>query len=65
MLGEIDGLDLTSGEVRSPPDRVESLLADLVESSKAAALEKLGDGERGLAIARDWPQPKLAVALVT
>lgn len=59
MLAEIDGVDLTSAEVGLPPDRVETLLADLVEWSKATALEKVGDGERGLRIARSWLRSKL------
>jgi hypothetical protein len=40
-------------------DRAAVLLDDLVEWSKATALEKLGKGERGLAIARAWLRPKL------
>jgi hypothetical protein len=38
---------------------VDRMLADLVEWAKATALEKLGEGERGPAIARDWLRPKL------
>jgi hypothetical protein len=40
-------------------DRVSPLLADLVEHSKATALEKLGDGERGWRIATEWLRTKL------
>ena len=40
-------------------DRVPPLLADLVEHSKATALEKLGEGERGWRIATDWLRTKL------
>jgi len=59
MLAEIDGFDLTGAEAALPSDQVETLLADLIDWSKAMALEKIGEGERGLAIARAWLRPKL------
>jgi hypothetical protein len=36
-------------------------VTDLVEPAKATALDKLGEGERSLAIAIGWLRPKLRV----
>lgn len=57
-LAEIDSVELPASE-DAAADRAAVLLDDLVEWSKATALEKLGEGERGLAIARSWLRPKL------
>ncbi len=45
--------------------RATQLVADLVEPAKSTALEKLGEGERALGIARCWLRPKLEHAGVT
>ncbi len=58
-LAEVDGVDLSQAQAALSPDRVETLLADLVDWSKATALEKIGEGERGLRIARSWLRAKL------
>lgn len=59
-LAELDGVPLAE-----PSDpivitvRVTELVADLVEPAKAMALDKLGEGERSLAIAVRWLRLKL------
>lgn len=57
-LAEFDGVDLATVE-DAAPDRADRLLANLVDWSKATALEKIGEGERGLSIARAWLRPQL------
>jgi hypothetical protein len=54
-LAELDGLgpsDLDDEEAVAA--RMPEVLADLVEPAKATALEKLGEGERAIAIATSW-----------
>lgn len=56
QLAELDGADV---RIEQPSeDQVDAFVADLVEPSKAIALEKLGDGERGLPIAVRWLRSK-------
>lgn len=59
-LAELDGVDLPSEDDDALAERVEDLLADLVEPSRATALEKLGEGERGIQIATGWLRRKVA-----
>lgn len=58
-LAELDRLDLRLEDEEAPAQSVDVALADLVEWSRATALEKLGEGERGLRIARAWLRPRL------
>lgn len=59
-LAELDEVDQAPPEDESAASgRVAVLLADLVEPAKATALEKLGQGERGLRIATGWLRTKL------
>jgi hypothetical protein len=58
-LSDFEGIEPPSTDEDQLSRLIERMLADLVEWAKATALEKLGDGERGLAIARDWLRPKL------
>jgi len=59
-------LDSVPAAVRADPGglsrRTAELVADLVESSKTEALDKLGEGERALSIANGWPRTKLGPA---
>jgi hypothetical protein len=58
---ELDGVEPAPPE---DPDavavRAGQLVADLVEPSRSEALDKLGEGRRGLAIAAGWVRGKLA-----
>ena len=59
-LAELDGVP--SADPADPdavPNRVNELVADLVEPARATALEKLGDGQRSFAIAAGWLRAKL------
>ncbi len=64
-LAEIEG-----APAAVPPDlealsrRTAGLVGDLVEPAKAAALEKLGEGERSSGIAAGWLRAKMAPAAV-
>lgn len=58
-LAELDDVKVALEDEDAPSDRVASRLADLIDWSKATALEKLGEGERGLDIARAWLRPRL------
>lgn len=59
-LAELDGVDVTlPDDDEEAAAGIGSLLADLVEPAKATALEKLGESERGLEIARGWLRAKL------
>lgn len=59
-LAELDSIPLPA-----PPDadaisaRTAQLAADVVEPAKVKALEKLGEGERPVGIARRWINSKL------
>jgi hypothetical protein len=44
------------------PRRTTEFVADLVEPAKAAALDKLDEGQRALGIATAWLRAKLASA---
>lgn len=60
-LAELDGVDVTlpGDDDEEASAGIEASLADVVEPAKATALEKLGDGERGLQIARGWLRSKM------
>lgn len=59
-LAELDGVPPADP---ADPDaaslRVTELVAALVEPAKSTALEKLGEGERAMAIATAWLRPKM------
>jgi hypothetical protein len=60
-LAELDGLGLSDlDDEEAVAARVPSVLADLVEPSKATALEKLGEDERSLRVATVWLRSKVA-----
>lgn len=61
-LAEIEDVELPDQSEDWLEERVAALLADLVEPAKATALEKLGEGERGLGIAADWLRTKVETA---
>lgn len=58
-LAELDGVSLTVAGRDDVELRVEGSLADLVEPAKVMALDKLGEGEPALRLARAWLRPKL------
>lgn len=53
-LADIDGVEPAPQSDDALVERTAALTADLVEPAKATALEKLGEGERGLGIAVAW-----------
>ena len=62
-LVELDGLPAAAaGDSEAMPRRTTEFVADLVEPAKAAALDKLDEGQRALGIASDWVRTKLASA---
>jgi len=66
-LVELDGLPAAAaGDSEAMPRRttdfVADFVADLVEPAKAAALDKLDEGQRALGIATGWLRAKLASA---
>jgi hypothetical protein len=59
-LAEFDGVPPAAPtESEAASRRTTELVADLVEPTKAEALEKLGEGQRALGIANDWVRTKL------
>jgi hypothetical protein len=59
-LVELDGLPAAvAGDSEAKPRRTTELVADLVEPAKAAALDKLDEGQRALGIATGWLRAKL------
>lgn len=58
-LAELDGVAVDEPDRTWAEDRVDARLADLVEPARATALEKVGEGERGLAIVTGWLRTKL------
>jgi hypothetical protein len=61
-LAEIDGVQpAMAPDPETLSQGTPELAADLVEPAKAAALEKLGEGERALSIANGWLRTKVAV----
>jgi hypothetical protein len=63
LLAELDGLPAAAaGDSEAMPRRTTEFVADLVEPAKAAALDKLDEGQRALGIATDWLRSKLASA---
>jgi hypothetical protein len=62
-LVELDGLPAAAaGDSEAMPRRTTEFVADLVEPAKAAALDKLDEGQRALGIAIGWLRAKLASA---
>jgi hypothetical protein len=62
-LVELDGLRAAAArDSEAMPRRTTELVADLVEPAKAAALDKLDEGQRALGIATGWLRAKLASA---
>ena len=60
-LVELDGLTAAAaGDSEAMPRRTTELVADLVEPAKAAALDKLDEGQRALGIATGWLRAKLS-----
>src|SRR5450830_1544365 len=60
-LVELDGLPAAAaGESEAMPRRTTEFVADLVEPAKAAALDKLDEGQRALGIATEWVRKRLA-----
>lgn len=60
-LVELDGLPAAAaGDSEAMPRRTTEFVADLVEPAKAAALDKLDEGQRALGIATGWVRAKLA-----
>ena len=61
-LVELDGLPAAAaGDSEAMPRRTTEFVADLVEPAKAAALDKLDEGQRALGIATGWLRAKLGV----
>ena len=60
-LVELDGA-AAEGDSETMPRRTTEFVADLVEPAKAAALDKLDEGQRALGIATGWLRLKLASA---
>lgn len=60
-LVELDGA-AAEGDSETMPRRTTEFVADLVEPAKAAALDKLDEGQRALGIATGWLRSKLASA---
>jgi len=61
-LAELDGLPgAAAGDSEAMPRRTTEFVADLVEPAKAAALDKLDEGQRALAIATGSVRAKLAL----
>lgn len=58
-LAELDGVDAPPADEDAMAEQTADLVADLVEPAKATALEKLGEGERGLQIANNWLRSKV------
>ena len=59
-LVELDGLPAAAaGDSEAMPRRTTEFVADLVEPAKAAALDKLDEGQRALGIATGWVRTKL------
>lgn len=61
-LADFDDVELPDQDEDWLEERVAVLLSDLVEPAKATALEKLGEGERGLGIATEWLRAKAAAS---
>jgi hypothetical protein len=62
-LVELDGLPAAAaGDSEAMPRRTTEFVADLVEPAKAAALDKLDEGQRALGIATGWLGAKMASA---
>ncbi|MGA2514235.1 MAG: hypothetical protein ABSG37_11535 [Candidatus Limnocylindrales bacterium] len=62
-LAELDGVPpAMPGDPEALSRRTTQLVADLVEPAKSEALEKLGEGQRALGIAKGWVRAKLGVA---
>ncbi|HEY5472375.1 MAG TPA: hypothetical protein VIK32_04195, partial [Candidatus Limnocylindrales bacterium] len=62
-LVELDALPAAAaGDSEAMPRRTTELVADLVEPAKAAALEKLDEGQRALGIAAGWVRAKMTSA---
>ena len=61
-LVELDGLPAAAaGDSEAMPRRTTEFVADLVEPAKAAALDKLDEGQRALGISTEWLRPKLVM----
>ena len=59
-LVELDGLPAAAaGDSEAMPRRTTEFVADLVEPAKAAALDKLDEGQRALGIATEWMRGRL------
>jgi hypothetical protein len=59
-LAELDGAAAAdAGDSEAILRRTTELVADLVEPSKAAALDKLDEGQRALGIATGWLRAKI------
>jgi hypothetical protein len=64
-LVELDGLPAAAaGDSEAKPRRTTEFVADLVEPAKAAALDKLDEGQRALGIATGWLRTKMAPTAV-
>ena len=62
-LVELDGLPAAAaGDSEAMPRRTTEFVADLVDPAKAAALDKLDEGQRALGIATGWLRAKMASA---
>jgi hypothetical protein len=62
-LAELDGLSAADASgSEAMPRRTTEHVADLVEPAKAAALDKLDEGQRALGIATGWLRNKFPVA---
>ena len=60
-LVELDGLPAAAaGDSEAMPRRTTEFVADLVEPAKAAALDKLDEGQRALGITTGWLRAKMA-----
>jgi hypothetical protein len=60
-LAELDGLPAAAAsDSEAILRRTTEFVADLVEPAKAAALDKLDEGQRALGIATGWVRDKLA-----
>ena len=58
-LAELDGIELAIEDETVVAMFVDRMLADLVAWAKVTALEKIGEGEHALAIARNWLRPQM------